>query len=268
MAAVLAAGPGCVSYCHLVPPPPAELAFPCQSVPAGVRDHVYVFLIHGLDPVNFANLSGLRDYIQRLGFNKTYYGQLYHRWYFKNELLRIRESDPKSHFVLIGFSFGANMVRDMALAAQENGIDIDLLVYLGGNTLDNTPHDRPPNAHMVVNILASGCIWNGTTLDDAENFHLPDVWHFGSPTHRVTLEVLAKDLAVVAHSLPQPAVPALPNTDEEAPTPRPVTLHVSVRHDQWDFLKPAASIAYQPGPAAPPAQGPTQHVSARFPDGQ
>jgi hypothetical protein len=61
-------------------------------------------------------------------------------------------------------------------------------------------------------------------------------------------------------------MPGLPNTDEEAPTPRPVTLGVPARHDEWDFLKPTASIAGQPEPDAPPA--PTHHVSARFPNGE
>src|SRR5439155_11479436 len=116
---------------------------------------VHVFLIHGMDPLDFANLSGVRDYIQSLGFIKTHYGQLYHLWEFKKELRRVHEEDPEARFVLIGFSFGANMVRELANAVKQDGIVIDLLVYLGGNTLENTPPNRPDHVLHIVNILAS-----------------------------------------------------------------------------------------------------------------
>src|SRR5438105_2017738 len=111
-------------YFHPVAAPQPELAAPCTTLPPCSRDHVYVFLIPGLDPLNFANLSGVRDYIQGLGFHKTYYGQLYHTAYFNKEMHRIREVDPDAHFVLIGFSFGANMVRDLALSAKKEGVPI------------------------------------------------------------------------------------------------------------------------------------------------
>ena len=243
-------------YFHPVAAPQPALAAPCTTLPPCSRDHVYIFLIHGLDPLNFANLSGVRDYIQGLGFHKTFYGQLYHAAYFKKEMHHIHETDPDAHFVLIGFSFGANMVRDMALEAKKAGIQIDLLVYLGGNTLDNTPHDRPDNVGMVVNVLATGWIWNGTTFNDAENINLPDVWHFGSPTHRVTLEVLARDLAQVAAGVPAPpgpaAEPSMPSASEQEPTPRPVEAQPAARGGEWDFLKPMPTLSYQP-PATQPA---------------
>jgi hypothetical protein len=206
----------------------SELARPC-------RNHVYVFLVHGMDPLDFANLSGVRDYIQSLGFIKTYYGQLYHTWYFERELKRIHEEDPLARFVLIGFSFGANMVRDVARDAKKDGITIDLLVYLGGNTLENRPEDRPDNALKIVNILASGCIWNGDTLDGALNLHYSDVWHFGSPSHHHTLKVLAEELSVVADRVPlivETVAHSVPAGPEEVPPPK------DAARDEWDFLKP------------------------------
>jgi hypothetical protein len=254
-------------YFHPVVAAKPELAAPCTTLPPCNRDHVYVFLIHGLDPFNFANLSGVRDYIQGLGFHKTYYGQLYHAAYFKKELHRIHDADPDAHFVLIGFSFGANMVRDLALEAKKDGFQIDLLVYLGGNTLDNTPHDRPDNVAMVVNVLATGCIWNGTTFDDAENINLPDVWHFGSPTHRVTLEVLARDLALVASRVGAttgPAEPSMPAASDTEPTPRPVMPQPAAKRDEWDFLKPTPTLSY----SAPAAQPPDQAVTASTTEGR
>jgi len=241
-------GTCCMSFCHPIARPPAELARVCQEAPGSCRDHVYIFLVHGMDPLDFANLEGVRDYCHRLGFSKTYYGQLYHTAYFKKELSRVHREDPEAHFVLIGFSFGANMVRNIAQEAKQQGIPIDLLVYLGGNTLKNIPNDRPENAVRIVNILASGFIWNGTQFDDAENVHVTDVWHFGSPSHRQTLEILARELGRITTSQPvaKPAEPPMPTVYNDEPTPRKVTITSSGRQDEWDFLKPVSRLKSPP----------------------
>src|SRR5439155_1183533 len=114
-----------------------ELAQACQELPNGCRDHVYVFMIHGMDPFDYANLEGVKDYLHELGFTRTYYGQLQHTARFTKEVRRIHQEDPDARFVLIGFSFGANMVRNIARDVKGDSITIDLLLYLGGNTLEN-----------------------------------------------------------------------------------------------------------------------------------
>src|SRR5437763_11677820 len=83
LALTLLGSTGCLSFCHPIDPIAPEQAAPAQALPEACRHHVYVFFIHGLDPLDFANLSGVRDYVQSLGFIKTYYGQLYHLWYFE-----------------------------------------------------------------------------------------------------------------------------------------------------------------------------------------
>src|SRR5438034_10131305 len=86
----VAANAGCLGFLHPVDMPYAkQLTEPCQSVPRCCRDHVYIFMVNGLDPWNYGNLTGVRDYIQELGFNKTYYGQVYHVWWFNAEIRRI-----------------------------------------------------------------------------------------------------------------------------------------------------------------------------------
>ncbi len=260
-AAALLASAGCGHLLrHEVEKPP-EGALSCHDLPACFRDHVHVFIIHGTDPLDFANLAGLKAYLRDLGFRKTYLGQLYHRNDWTRELRRVHVADPEARFVLIGFSLGANMVRDMAHAVKPDGVHIDLLVYLGGNTLEDTPHDRPDNCGKVVNILAQGCIWNGTTFTDADNVHLHDVLHFGSPMHPYTRSMLATELALVAARvrvvLPLAGLPGGPLFDE--PTPRPVPVATPSRGDAWDFLKPAAFLRTpeeslgQAMPAARPA---------------
>jgi hypothetical protein len=250
LASALAASlAGCLSFVHPVAKPAPELAAPCQAAAKCGRDHVYVFLVHGLDPFDLANLRGVRDYVNALGFCKTYYGQLYHRWYFEHELHRIHREDPQARFVVIGFSYGANVARCLAQSARRADIPVELLVYLGGNTLENTPEDQPENVREIVNILAAGCIWNGAQMDRAQNYHVTDVFHFGSPTHPLTLEVLAREMAAVAGSVPPeeaPPPPPMPAADETVPPSRSGTGRAAVGHDEWDFLKPIAKL---PAPA-------------------
>jgi hypothetical protein len=227
LAAACLAATGCLGI-HSIEPIPPEVHVVCKAYPPCCRNHVYVFLVHGMDPFDWANLTGLRDHIQELGFIKTYYGQLYHTWKFEKEIRRIREEDPSARFVLIGFSFGANMVRYLANAAGEEHIPIDLLVYFGGNTLKNETYDQPENVARVVNILASGCIWNGAWMDRAENIHEVDVWHFGSPSHPYSLRVLERELAVVASHV---------EVVDDGPAPPPES-----RPGEWDFLKPVSRL--------------------------
>ena len=90
----------------------------CRSFPACCRDHVYIFLVNGLDPINFGRLLGLRDYVRKLGFRQTYYGQMFHAAYFKKEIRRIHQEDAEAHFVFIGFSAGMNVAHSMAAAVN------------------------------------------------------------------------------------------------------------------------------------------------------
>ncbi|HXG08438.1 MAG TPA: hypothetical protein VNK04_01485 [Gemmataceae bacterium] len=251
VAAGLASASGCF-HVHAIAPPGPEWVEPCQSIPLSGRNHVYIFFVHGLDPLDCANLKGVCEFVQRLGFNKTYYGQLYHTGHFRNEIRRIHQEDPDARFVLIGFSFGANQVRSIAQAVKPDGITIDLLVYLSGNTLKNIPRDRPENACRIINILAEGCIWNGAMLEGAENFQVNKVWHYGSPTHYYTLDTLARELAAVAATVPVvlPPEPHLEPDPEAAPTPRPLTRPPDSPRDEWDFLKPVPRL----GDRMPPAE--------------
>jgi hypothetical protein len=226
LAAIGSGAPGCMSCLHPIEPPSAECLSLCHGPTPCCRDHVYVFLVHGMDPLDYANLTGVRDYIQTLGFHKTYYGQLYQGLRYGKEMCRIRAEDPEARYVLIGFSFGANVVRYLANSARDDGIAIDLLVYFGGNTLKNEAYDQPENAARVVNILACGAIWNGAWMDRAENVHEVDVYHFGSPSHPYSLEMLSRELAEVASHVA---------VVEDGPPPPPAT-------GEWDFLKPVARL--------------------------
>ena len=251
----LATGPGCLSFVHSLDLPPKDQITQGEAIPAPCRHHVHIFLIHGMDPLDLANLNGLTEYIQQLGYLKTHYGQLYHLWDFKRDMRLIHQQDPQARFVLIGFSFGANLVRELANSVKDDGILIDLLVYLGGNTLENTPPNQPEHCMQIVNILAAGCIWNGCTMDRAINMHVTNVWHFGSPTHPRTRELLARELAVVAShvSYDDKAPPIPAEWEDEIPQPRRLTPEQAQQLSsqlppEWRFLNSRSAYGEAPPP--------------------
>jgi hypothetical protein len=259
----LLCGQGCLSFVHSLDVPPKEQIAYGESLPAPCRNHVHIFIIHGLDPFDLANLNGLAEYIQQLGYLKTHYGQLYHLWEFKKEMRRIHKQEPQARFVVIGFSLGTNVACELANAVQEDGIIIDLLIYLGGEyTLGNTPRTQPKNATRILNIMAEGGF--GHAYDRAENICYNDVWHFGSPTHPQTRELLARELVALAarvpyHDKPPPLPPELEN---EIPLPRRLTPDQlqqtsSYLPSGWNFLDSrSGSVELRPPPLARPTENP------------
>ncbi|MGH9675892.1 MAG: hypothetical protein ACRD36_02220, partial [Candidatus Acidiferrum sp.] len=192
-----------------------------QSVPTPCRNHVHIFLFNGLDPLNASNLTGLCDYLHSLGYIKTHFGQMYHYWEFKDDLIRIHEEDAQARFVVIGFSLGCNFANALCHAAEQQGITVDLLAFFSGTALKNSDEYTPANALHIVNVLSRGRVLDGVQLDTCVNIKYEDVGHFGSPTHPQSLRMLAEELAQVAArvSLIEPEPPPLRH-DEEGPTPR------------------------------------------------
>jgi hypothetical protein len=216
----------------------------CRSLPNCCRDHVCIFMVNGLDPVNYGNLTGLRNHINQLGFRQTYYGQVFHVPYFKKEVRRIHAEDPDARFILVGFSVGANLVHSMAESARTDGVTIDALVYLSGNNdVPPVPSSEPENVLRVINVLASGPLKYIGEIDCAENVRLPDSWHFGSPGNKQTEELLSRELASAASSVAMPLydTEAMPTVTTE-PTPRPIKGQKASRCDGWDFLKPVSRL--------------------------
>lgn len=246
---LLTVGPGCLGHLHPVSECDPNVAACCRELPPCCRSRVYVFFVQGVDPLGIGNLTGVHDYVRQLGFTKTYYGQVYHAGHFEKEIRRLHHEGPETRFVLVGFSAGANKVRTIAQNVKDDGVRIDLLVYLGGNTLRNVPHDRPDNAVKVVHVLAKGFDRIGTSFDDAENVHVPDAHHFGSPSHPYTLQMLARELAMLAATVPV-TEPSAPPGDEIAPAPNPLAPAAERLPAEWDFLKPATRL----GPVRPDSE--------------
>ena len=160
----------------------------------------------------------------------------------------------------------------MAWELGEDGIRIDTLIYLGGDTLKNVPENQPDNVSRIINIrsrgcLWFGCLWDGEDLDRAENVYLEDVGHSQLPTHCQTLTILREEVLALAATVPVPPEKAIPKMPlfpqdppplEEAPTPRPVNPLKTAARDEWDFLKPVTRLGSNaPAAATEKSSGPT-----------
>ena len=190
---------------HPVPGPPPCLLAACQALPDCARDHVYIYLINGLDPLELLNFRGVQDYIQALGFCHAYYGQMWHVPACLRHIRRTQAADPQARFVLIGDSLGANLARDMTCWLQEDGIPVQVLIYLGGDTVFNKRKNRPANACRVVNVRAWGLVFlggglcNGQEIDGCANYRLPGfVRHANVPQNPYWLNLLGRELYLAA----------------------------------------------------------------------
>jgi hypothetical protein len=190
---------------HLVHPVeiPETLPVPicCNGPPdPSAKEHVYIFGINGLNPMCLGNFNGLLCYFREQGFTHTYFGQPYTSFWFPSEIREIRRQDPQAKIVLIGFSSGANSVRAMANGLNNDGTPIDLLVYLVGDTIWDTPYSKPGNVRRIVNIRAQGLLllggdllFNGADLEGARNYDLR-CRHILAPSRPETVTLMMEEL--------------------------------------------------------------------------
>src|SRR5262249_44985843 len=155
----------------------------CRSLPRDARDRVHVIFIGGLDWCALADNPAPPRYLPGPGFHPAHPAPFFPPPDPPHQNRRPDQEHPPTRFAVVGFSLGANMVSTVTRCVKDDGIPIELLVYCGGNTLCNKARDQSDNARHIVNILATGWIFNGSQLDRAENISEPDVFHFGTPSH-------------------------------------------------------------------------------------
>ena len=191
--------------------PVQEPSASSEAGPAGGADHVYVFAINGLDPLCIGNFNGLCAYMKEHGYANTHFEQLYTGMCIAERVREVRASDPLARIVLIGYSLGCNRVRCLSNRLNEDGTRVDLLVYVGGDFIINSPRSHPKNVAQVLNVRAHGFVltgWdllmNGSDLPGATNRKL-DTGHLQAPSRRETLSLLMDNLASLSNT------PASPN---------------------------------------------------------
>ena len=232
LAAGLQAATGCHSFFHCGEPLPPSATPPGQAPETTEPNRVHVFLIHGIDLFDSANLQSVEEHIRGLGFANTHLGQFYQAAQFEEDIRALHRADPKAHFVVVGFSMGAALASGLVEALQPDGVTVDLLVYLDGKAIVLAVADAPTNARRVVNVVCPGYLWTAPTRTGTENLLLQDTWHFGVPSHPRTLEMLTKELTALAapKSLlapapsPSPAPEPIVDADPAWPTPASIAL--------------------------------------------
>lgn len=181
------------------------------------KDHIYVFAINGVNPLCQGNFNGFCNYLKKLGYCHTYFGQLYTWFGWANRIRQLRRCDPEAKIVVIGFSAGVYVAKKIANDLARDGTRVDLLIYLVGDMLTNSPSNFPPNVGRVLNIRAKGLILtggdlflSGVDIEGARNCKL-ECRHILVPSRCETLTVVAEEMAALTcgtGSAPPPVGPA------------------------------------------------------------
>jgi hypothetical protein len=173
---------------------------PCHCA----KEHVYIYAVNGLNPMCLGNFNGLCQYWKKQGFANVRFGQLYTWFTFADEIKAVRASDPQARIALVGYSLGANSVRDLANDLNKEGVPVDLLVYLAGDTIGNTPDSKPANVRRIVNIRAGSALMmggdltsKGDDIDGARNVKV-ECRHIMTPSRLAVVETMNEELLMLA----------------------------------------------------------------------
>ena len=232
--------PGCTHFTHGTDDCVLRPRTPC---PEESKACVYVFLFDTYNPLSSGNLVGLRDHLHEMGFGKTYYGWPHHVDHFLAELQLVQAERPNARFAVVGFHRGATAARQFAAAASESGIMLDLAVYLepGG-------------------LLA----WEEAEALHTFTIRAPDlIGHEGGPahvsksmvpTHPMTLDILERELTLLAMGVPPPPrrPPVRVNLVAPMPPPRETIPIPKELPPEWQYLRPRHPWETPP---PPPVQG-------------
>ncbi len=221
------------------PAPAQETTIPvagCQ------QSQVHVFIIHGLDPFDYANLRGLRDHCHKQGYMQTTYAQFYHGPWIIDRVRQIKANDPGAKVLVFGFSAGTLTARSVVNTLHsKHGIDVDVVVYTSGITMLDREYNHPSFVGKVIHIRDRSLLTGGVEFSRGENYKYRDAWHFGTPTHENTLAVLDRELNRLAADTPIVLPPGVPHM--AAKTDGAATVSKST---SWDVVKPADMLMPPP----------------------
>jgi pimeloyl-ACP methyl ester carboxylesterase len=178
-------------------PAPIVQVAPCTP------EQLHIFIIHGWDALDLAKLKKMSQNCQEWGFPNVHRKQFYHRKGLVQDVAAIRAQCPNAQFAFIGFSAGACTARDATVELHDKyGIDVRLLVYLGGNFLGWRKTNCPSYVERVVHVRSwDDCILS-PRLPDAETHTIPWVWHFSSPRNAKTVGIVQDSLHQLVQTVP------------------------------------------------------------------
>jgi pimeloyl-ACP methyl ester carboxylesterase len=240
LAAVAIGGPGCMALNPKSIPLAPECTATCADVPCQCRGKVYVFLMSGFDPLDLDRVGDFRTALIRSGFTKVYNGQFYHDRFFAQEMHRLATEEPDAQFVVVGFSLGAEFAVNLAESVGKQGIPITLLASVDPYWWSSAPGKTPANVQQVMNVRGQPLLF-ANRASAGTDVQIPETFPTSITAHPLTVETLARALANVAGTLPQPQPTAPPQLADDEPSPKPV-MRTNNPRDAWDFLKPVASL--------------------------
>jgi len=262
LAVGLAGSSGCLCLYHNPPVLPQDCTTACSDVPCACRGKVYVFLLSGFDPLDLDHVGEFRMALLHAGFTKVYSGQFYHDTYFAAEMHRLALTEPDAKFVVVGFSTGAIEAVSLAESVAAKSIGITLLASVDPPWWSGAPAELPPNVQQVMHVHGQP-VFVAPPATPGIDVEIPESFPTNITAHSMTVETLARTLAGIAGAVPRPTPPqtAAPALVENGPTPRPVARRSDGPRDDWDFLKPVATLRSATQPEAPPTQ-PTAPVGS------
>jgi hypothetical protein len=253
---------GCLSWVHPIAECDATHQAGYQAIPAdepagsdtvGHPERVHIFFIHGLDPLDAANLQGVREFCHHHGFWQTTLAQFYHGPEVAQRIRCVKDADPHARILIFGFSAGTCTSRSVVYTLHEkSGIDVDTVIYTSGITLGDNDYSRPDYVGKVIHIRDCGKLLSGVTLSGAENYKYTDVWHFGSPTHPQTLALLLRELHDLSLSIPHDLSAGRLSAAAIQPTEQ-IPIHMTGTSQAvhrppstWDIVRPASALTVPP----------------------
>ena len=233
---LLPASTGCLHVFHESPPIHPTDWRPTDEIPDEAKSCLYVFLIDSTDPRYCGSMANVGSYINELGFGKTFCGHAIHRSYFSDKVRLIQAQCPSARFAVISSNDGACAAQQLASVAAQEGITIDLLIYIEPNCDIGDASDLAIRSFAIQG--RHFCF--GTADFQGETVIMEMADRGGVPTHRETLDVLERELALIAMSIPpRPREPIqlvnlvapIPRPRDKTPAPKPLPA-------EWRFLHP------------------------------
>jgi pimeloyl-ACP methyl ester carboxylesterase len=193
--------------------------------------------------------------LHHLGFGKTFYGWPHHVDDFLAEAQFVQAERPNARFAVIGYGLGAGAARRFAAEASDMGIQIDAIFYLEPFGVE--PWDEAEAARDVFTVRAEDLESPGSHRHATKS---------GVATHPATLEIIERELTLMAMGIPPPPrprtqrvllVPAIPAPREKIPIPKELP-------PEWQFLRPRHP--WDMPPPAPRYGGETLPYPRALPD--
>ena len=180
----------------------------CQNLAQSEKDHTYIYVVNGLDPLFLGKLNGFCKSIRCVGYKNVELVSMRRCGRIEDKICCIRQNDPRAKIVIAGYSWGANRARAICNSLNNRSVPVDLLVYIGGDMVGDREYSRPPNAARILNLNGHGLVllgrdmfFNGEDISGATNYRL-DVPHLGLPRRQETLDLFLAAVADTTEKAP------------------------------------------------------------------